>query len=200
MNTFICTISGVTPLLQHRFNEPEEAGAKTRKIHVKDEDPRDAAEKAAYRDGDGSLCMPGAAVSRLLREAGGAHKQRGSRKSLKYVIPAATLVLEDMIVLRDDEGAPLTSFEVDSRPVVIPATKGRVMRHRPRLNKWAMEFTIEVDEDMIDASTIHQLISEGGAKIGLGDYRPERGGPFGRFQVVQWGVMAQPQQLAEAAD
>ena len=26
--------------------------------------------------------------------------------------------------------------EVDSRPVVIPSTKGRIMRHRPKLETW----------------------------------------------------------------
>ena len=74
---------------------------------------------------------------------------------------------------------------------MIPATKGRIMRHRPRLNQWAMEFALEIDEDMINSQTVHQLLSEGGSKIGLGDFRPDKGGPFGRFLVVNWAVLAE---------
>jgi hypothetical protein len=200
MKTFLCVISGTTALLQHRFGENEEIQASTRAVHIKDEDPRDAAERVAYRNKDGYLYVPGPAVSRLMREAGSAHKQRGSRKSVKFVVPSATLVIEDQIILRDAQGAPLIDFEVDSRAVVIPATKGRIMRHRPRLNSWGCEFSVEIDADQIDTNLVLQLITEGGTKLGLGDYRPEKGGPFGRFQVVSWGELAQRVPLAEAAD
>lgn len=191
METFVCSITGTTPLLMHRFADAEAASARTRTVHLTEEDPRAVAEKAAYRSADGSLFLPGAAIARLLREAGSAHKQRGSRKSLKYVIPAAVLVLDDELVLCDEQGDPLRDFEVDSRPVVIPSTKGRVLRHRPRLNAWGLEFAVEIDEDMIDSKTVHMLITDGGKKIGLGDYRPERGGPFGRYQLVSWKQITQ---------
>lgn len=197
MKSYVCVCQGLTPLLQHRFDDANEAAqATTRKVHIKNVDPREAAEKAAYRNGEGQLYQVGASIARLLREAGGAHKQRGSRKSLKFIIPAAVLVVEDEIVLRDAEGTPLTTFEVDSRAVVIPSTKGRVMRHRPRLNEWHIEFTLEIDDEMIDPDVVHQLLEEGGRKLGLGDYRPERGGPFGRFQVTSWAVLQQKLQLA----
>jgi hypothetical protein len=200
MQTFLCVISGITPLLQHAFSQPEEAQKTTRKMHVKEEDPRTAAERAAYRNKDGQLFLPGSAIARLLREAGAAHKQRGSRKSLKWVVPAAILVMEEQITLRDKQGKPLTDFEVDSRAVVIPATKGRIMRHRPRLNSWNAEFSVEIDEDMMEPSLVHQLISEGGSKQGVGDNRPEKGGVFGRFQVVSWAELTQRTPLAVAAE
>ena len=95
--------------------------------------PREQAEKASYRDKENRFYFPGAAFSRLLREAGSNHKLRGSRKSAKYVVPAAVRVGEDAVLIRNGDGALLAKdFEVDSRPVVIPATKGRIMAHRPR--------------------------------------------------------------------
>jgi hypothetical protein len=200
MKTYIFCIQGLTPLLMHRFADAEEMEAATRKTHVKTIDPRDAAEKAAYRTADGELFVPGAAIARMLREAGAAHKQRGSRKSLKYVIPAAVLVLEDQLVLRDSEGKALVEFEVDSRPVVIPSTKGRVMRHRPRLNAWHLEGTLEIDDDMLEPSMALQLLTESGHKLGLLDYRPEKGGPFGRFSVVSWAILDQTEAIKLAAD
>jgi hypothetical protein len=196
--TFFAMIKGTTALLQHRFSEQDELPEATRKVHVKRQDPRTAAEACSYRNNKGELYLPGAAIARMLREAGGAHKQRGSRKSLKYIVPAAILVPDDIILLRDEQSEPLTNFEVDSRPVVIPSTKGRIMRHRPRLNAWWMEFNLEIDEDSIDPETVHLLLTEGGQKLGLGDFRPEKGGPFGRFQVVLWSEEGAT--LKEAAD
>lgn len=196
MKSFICVCQGTTPLLMHRFAEENELERTTRTVHIMKKDPRETAEKAAYRMASGNLFLPGAAISRLLREAGASHKQRGSRKSLKYIMPAAVLVLEDQVPLRDDEGTPLRDFEVDSRPVVIPSTKGRIMCHRPRLNNWNMEFSLEIDNDTIDPDFIHQLITEGGRKLGVGDFRPEKGGSFGRFLITSWGVLSQKLPLA----
>lgn len=189
MKSVAVRIEGTTALLQHRFDENAEAERATRKVLIKIEDPRVAAEKAAYRAPDGTLYLPGAAIARMLREAGGGHKARGSRKSLKYIVPAAVMVDSDIVPLLNGDGrSRVKDFEVDSRPVTIPATKGRVMRHRPRLNRWAAEFTLQIDVDILPLDVVNQLLVEGGQQIGLGDYRPEKGGPFGRFIVTHWEV------------
>lgn len=185
-------ITGTTALLMHRFGEaaeidgPNDTG--TRPINITHGTPRDEAERVAYRRSDGTLYIPGAAIARLLREAGGAHKQRGSRRSVKYLVPAAVLVTDDALALRNGAPEPLVDYEVDSRPVTIPATKGRIMRHRPRLDEWRVELSLEVSEDVLPMDTVHQLLVEGGQRIGIGDFRPEKGGPFGRFLVTRWAV------------
>ena len=73
------------------------------------------------------------------------------------------------------------------------------MRHRPQLGKWLAEFAPEIDDDTLEPSLFHQLLVEGGSKLGLLDYRPEKGGPFGKFAVVSWAILAQPD-LKLAAD
>jgi hypothetical protein len=74
------------------------------------------------------------------------------------------------------------------------------MRHRPRLNAWHLEGTLEIDDDMLEPSLVHQLLSEGGSKLGLLDYRPEKGGPFGKFAVVSWAILDQTVVAKLAAD
>ena len=64
------------------------------------------------------------------------------------------------------------------------------MRHRPRINTWGAEFGLEVDPTLIDVDLVHQLLTEAGSRIRLLDYRPEKGGPFGRFSVVSWKELA----------
>ncbi|OHD23807.1 MAG: hypothetical protein A2Y38_17105 [Spirochaetes bacterium GWB1_59_5] len=186
--TVHATLEGLTPLLQHRFGEAAEgdSGKSTRRVEVHRGTPREEAEKVCYRHPDGHLYLPGPAIGRLLREAGGGHKQRGSRKSLKYIVPAAVIVMDDAITLHDAAGKPIKAFEVDSRPVVIPATKGRVMRHRARLDTWQVTVHLRINENVLATETIHQLLVEGGSMIGLGDYRPEKGGPFGTFRLLHW--------------
>ena len=180
------TIEGISPLLMHRFGEQAEIEAEARSVKLENLTPKDAAERTAYRNEDGRLYVPGASIARLLREAGGSHKQRGTRKSLKYIVPAAVIIPDDQILLHDPAGAYLRDIEVDSRPVTIPATKGRIMRHRARIEKWRASFPLEIDDQVLDAATIHQLLEEGGRRIGIGDYRPEKGGPYGRFAIISW--------------
>ena len=85
-------IEGTMALLQHRMADGALDRGKTR-TNVADaaNDPRNEAEAGVYRlKGPGSQCaIPGAGLARLLREAGGAHKIKGSRKSVKYLVPAA---------------------------------------------------------------------------------------------------------------
>jgi hypothetical protein len=77
-------------------------------------------------------------------------------------------------------------FEVDSRPVVVPATGGRIMCHRPRLDSWKLKGTAEIDDEMFSADLVRALFDDAGRKIGIGDFRPQRRGPFGRFNVTLW--------------
>lgn len=182
-------IVGVTPMLQHRFGEQAEVeGTKaTRNVVVDRGTPREEATKFLYRDKAGHIYFPGAAIARLLREAGGSHKMKGTRKTVKFVVPACVLVLDDAITVCNGDGTtPIADFEVDSRPVTIPATKGRIMRHRPRFDQWSANFTLRINDTLLPVELIHRLLTDGGEQIGIGDFRPEKGGPFGTFRVTRW--------------
>lgn len=189
MKLFRVTIKGMSPYLMHRFQDGALEGNGTRRVNIEANQPapRDEAERFAYRFKDRSLYFPGAAIGRLLREAGGNHKLKGSRKSLKFIVPSSVLVLDDAIPFHNGKPAnKLTEFEVDSRPVTIPATKGRVMRHRPRLEEWAATFNLRINEQLLSPDSVLMLLNEGGQQLGIGDFRPERGGPFGTFAVTSW--------------
>jgi hypothetical protein len=187
MKTYKATIAGTSALLQHRFTEAAQNQKQTRNALVTEQSPREQAQACAYQLPNGTYYLPGAAIARLLREAGGGHKLRGTRKSAKYVVPAAVLVTEDTITVLDgDAETPASNFEVDSRPVTIPATKGRIMRHRPRFDSWAATFSIRINEDILPQDFVHRLLVEGGQQLGVGDFRPEKGGPFGTFNVIEW--------------
>lgn len=186
MKTVQVDIRGMTPLLIHRFGESAEVGKATRRVIVDQErDPRAEAEKVAYINEDGTYYFNAFAIPGAMGSAGASHKMRGSRKSLKFVVPSAVAVETDRIVILNGSG-PAKNFEVDARPVTIPATKGRIMRYRPRFNEWGATFRLRVNDDLLGIENAHQLLSEAGQTIGIGDFRPEKRGPFGTFRVTRF--------------
>lgn len=194
-------LEGATPLLQNRATEEALSGRTRSNTPGEEMDPRDVAEKCLYRLENKQIAIPGSAIARMLREAGGSHKAKGSRKSLKYIVPAAVLVLDDLCGLYlPDRKTKITTFEVDSRPVTIPATKGRIMRHRPRFNSWACKFQLRLNDDILDETMVRRLMNEGLQQIGIGDFRPEKGGPFGTSHLVHWQIVADSRPKLEAAE
>jgi len=179
-------IRGTSPLLIHRFGEQQEMEKTTRRIKVQETlDPRDEAKKHAYVANDGTFFFSAFAIPNAMGAAGSSHKQKGSRKTLRFVVPSAVRMESDTVTILNGKG-PAKEFEVDSRPVTIPATKGRIMRHRPRWNAWGARFVLIVNDEMIDPETAHMLLNEAGQSIGIGDFRPEKRGPFGTFRVTEW--------------
>jgi len=172
-------------LLIHRFSAEAEVAKKTRRIEVKDRDPRTEAQKAAYIAEDGSFYFNAFAIPSSMGNAGSSHKATGTRKSLRFVVPSAVRMDADAVTILNGAG-PATDFEVDARPVTIPSTKGRVMRFRPRFNQWEARFLVHIDDELLSVEMAHQLLNEAGQSIGIGDFRPEKRGPFGRFRVTQW--------------
>ena len=78
-------------------------------------------------------------------------------------------------------------WQVDTRTVRKPGTRERINCHRPRFDSWSLAFEVHVDTERIGLGVLMGLIELAGMRIGLGDYRVERGGPFGRFRLESWG-------------
>jgi len=190
IRTFFATIEGTTPLMQHKFGiEAEQSLEKnTRTVKKEKEDPRVVAERFTYREnGAGSpIVHPGDALSRMLREAGVNHKQKGTRKSVKWIVPAAVRIPGHLELYKEDRKTRIDDFEVDSRSVVNQKVNARVMSHRPRFNAWIGKVELTIEDDILDPEFVLQLMNEGGQRVGIGSFRPEKGGPFGTFQVVEW--------------
>lgn len=185
MSTISVKIRGVTPLLMNRFSEEAEVkvSSGTSAVAVgKKGTPREQAAKKCYSDAEGNLYIPGPNIFSCLIQAGKFHKTGKTKVTTtkSSLIPAGMAVREIVCPLNTQD------FEVDSRSVVIPATGGRVMAHRPRLDSWELSFTLDVDDEMFAPNFVRLLVDDAGRKVGLGDFRPDRKGPFGKFSVVEW--------------
>ena len=166
-------ISGTSPLLMHSFPlEPIEAIEKKPK--------EEQAELAAYRNPDGKLHVPGLNVQRALI-AGAVYSKGKGRASLQRPAAACLDISPEYILLDNDHWD-----EIDSRRVVVPATRGAVIRHRPRFNKWDLTFELEYDDTLLTEAQVRRIVDDTGKRVGLLDFRPEKKGPFGRFVVTHW--------------
>lgn len=187
------TIQGITPLLMNRFTEANEvavSGGTTVSFRGDKGTPREQATPKRYADAEGRLYIPGPNIFAAIIAAGTFHKAGKSKlTTMKTSLIPAGLMVDDLVcLLTDANGEPLTEWEVDSRSVVIPSTGGRIMAHRPRVDTWHATFTLDVDTTMFTPNLVRSVVDDAGKKIGLGDYRPARKGPFGRFVVCRWEI------------
>lgn len=167
-----CSIKGKSPLIMHAYPlVPIEA--------LEKKPIEEQAELAAYRDPEGRLYIPAINLQRAFVSGATYSKGRG-RASLQKPVAACVMVSPERLILDS------TEYEIDARPVVIPATKGRVMRFRPRFEQWSVSFEVEYDDTLITEDQLRRVIDDTGDRVGLLDFRPEKKGPFGRFFVTRW--------------
>ncbi len=72
---------------------------------------------------------------------------------------------------------------VDCRSVGVNGK--RIMRTRPIFQQWGFDFELAYDEQQLDEAQLILAFENAGLLVGIGDYRPECGGLFGRFSV-EW--------------
>ncbi|GAG79448.1 unnamed protein product, partial [marine sediment metagenome] len=67
--------------------------------------------------------------------------------------------------------------------------KNRILRARPRLDTWKLNFDIIYHKEYVEPTVLEKIVNEGGFKVGLLDYRPQKRGPYGTFQVTKFEVI-----------
>ena len=73
-------------------------------------------------------------------------------------------------------------------PVVIQ--RNRVMKTRAMFDEWAVTFRLDTDPELVDATQLAAWLDIAGRRIGLGDWRPEKSGKYGRFETVSINPIA----------
>lgn len=169
-------IEGISPLLQHRF-ETEKADNKSKR-KVGSVDYSQEAEKAIYRDDKGKIYQPASHIEGALMKAAVNFQITGKGKKT-YKDLTKMVIVEPFAIPHLQQ-----VFKIDKRPVVI--NRARVVRYRPRFDKWSLEFTMTVIEDQLPLEVLEEIMEYAGRFIGIGDYRPR----FGRFRIVEFKKVA----------
>jgi len=175
MRTVAVEIKGKSPLLMHRFPmEPIEAIEKKTK--------EEQAEISAYRLETGELYVPSVNLQRSFVNAGTFSKGKG-RATLQKPVAACVQVSPFCL------GLGVAEYEIDARRVVIGATRGAIIRFRPRIDEWSLAGEIEYDDTLLTEPQLRDVVDNAGSRVGVLDFRPEKKGPFGRFFVTRWKLL-----------
>lgn len=175
-------IEGTAALLFHAWNVEavkEKAGAAKGSKGKKE----DNVESYVYRDGDGSICLPGEYFRQsIIHAAKYIQDPRSPRKSAMDLFKAGLVVLTEYSpIIVNGEAAKSWDY-LDQRRVVIQ--RNGVNRVRPAMLKgWraAVELQILLPE-YITRDVLGAAIGNAGRLVGVGDFRPT----YGRFQVVEF--------------
>jgi len=186
MQSISVTIEGTTPLLCNRFTDEAQMAATngTRLSAVGDKgSPQEQARSRLYIGHDGKPMVPQPNLFRCLIDAGKFFKNgRGKVTTQKSSLIPACVEIEGLEVpIRHKE-----PWSVDTRAVRIPSTGGRILCHRPCFHDWKLAFALKVDTDLISLKLVREIVDAAGKRVGLGDFRPDCKGPFGKFVVTQW--------------
>ena len=178
MKKYKVEITGITPLL---MNKPLEYGFDEQWIEKKaSEDWEKEALKKLYIDSNGTIYQPSTHLEMSLIEAGKKIRVKGQGKATYSKLFGSMVSIDDLEIKHKKQ-----DYTIHKTLVVIPSTKGRVMRYRPMFKDWVLEFSITF-EDEIPAEVVKEAFEIAGKYAGIGDWRPQKKGKFGKFQVTKW--------------
>lgn len=173
-------LTGRSAILMHRFPlEPVKA--------IEKKSVANQAEISAYRIPEGqpnagNLYVPAVAVQRTFINGAAFSKGKG-RSSLQKTAAACMMVTPEYLDLKTK------TYVIDSRPIVNPTTKGRIIRHRPRLDEWKIELELEFDPTLLSDEQVRTIVDDSCSRVGFLDFRPACKGPFGRADVTSWEIV-----------
>jgi hypothetical protein len=187
------TIQGTSPLIMHAWSQKaidmiankqgkKATGPKEAKI------PKDEFNLARYRIDENTDGIPTVAIKSCAVEAGvalGVFKTT-LRKAF-FVCPDG----EELVPIKckprssGDPAAVITSSGAMMRRDMVKVGMGTAdVRYRPEYKDWSCTFPVEYNEDLLSAEILFNLFNVAGYSIGLGEWRPERNGLYGRFKVA----------------
>lgn len=178
MQRYSVEIKGVTPLL---MNKPAAYGFDQQWIEkTASTDWQKESLSKLYVDIHNRPCQPSTHIEQALIEAGKKLKIKGAGKSTYSKLFGSMVSVEPEEIIHIND-----KYETYKCLVVIPATKGRVMRYRPIFKDWGLRFTVVADIE-IPGDAIKEALEIAGRYVGIGDWRPSTKGKYGKFEVVKF--------------
>lgn len=184
--TIVIHLEGITPFICHNWDikNIHKMAAKQAGTASKGREKRDPVadyEAAFYRLPDG---RPGMKAIAFKCAAVTAVTSLGKEFT-------KVLARQAFFVLRDEVGGELTPihFPADTPPRMrtdtVPVGMGGTdLRYRPEFLRWGVSLKVQFNTRAISQDQLVNLFNLGGFSVGVGDWRVEKDGDNGRFQVV----------------
>ena len=170
------TVKGISPLIQHKMSIAQEAELAS-KVKKRDGQAKgDNPEEYLYIH-NGKICQPAEHFYQAIVKRLSNYKIQGKGKKTYKELGAGALSVTPEYIEHKNQ-----NWVQDVRTVVIPATKGRAVRIRPKFEEWELDFMISCINDDLPVEVIKLALDDAGRESGIGDYRPR----FGKFIVTSF--------------
>ena len=186
------TLAGVSPLIMHngatgldtRSPVSREIAAITAKRGGNRTDVDDKrlweleCRRSLYLDAGGRPTLPEAALRRMI--------ENSARKTRQGSLVREGLMIESVKFRYDADryGEDIEKLVKTTQFVAPVVVTKRILRCRAMFDcPWSVVGVADVDPELVDSDQLTAWLATGGRRVGLGDWRPEKSGHYGRFDV-----------------
>lgn len=185
MHIAICHLASVSPYSQSKNIDEEEHPKKPKELS--DDYEKRTARFRIHSNAAGNVEIPQTAIANAVKE--GARRLalpiKGKRmQTYTKNFEAGVMVLEPLDLGIAAADVPLERLFLSSKGQ--PGGGGhRVWRYYPRIDAWEGDVTFTIFDDVITEDVFTQVLASAGSLVGIGRFRPQNRGFYGRFKVTR---------------
>lgn len=169
-------IRGTSSLITHCWSEKakkqmRDKQQKLAKTAKEAKDPKADFEGAKYKDAKGRDCVPSLAFKNAIVSAA-----RFSDDLKMTVLRGALFIPGELL--------PIKFSECTMREDMVRVGMGTAdLRYRPEYHDWSIDLPIVFNAHVVSAAQVLNLLRLAGFSVGICEWRPEKNGQHGRFDV-----------------
>ncbi len=177
----VVPIRGTSPLLVHAWSEKakkqmRDKQTKAAKMAREAKDPKADFQSSKYLNEKGKDSVPAGAFRNAIISSG-----RFADGIPMTKITGSVFFLEDLV--------PLKFSKCEMREDMVrvggkgPGTGTADIRYRAEYHDWSCDLTVQYNANVISLEQLLNLISLAGFSVGICEWRPEKKGQHGRFEI-----------------
>lgn len=170
------SIVGTSPLLCHKWSEKAKKAMLDKqtgkaKVGKEPKNPEQDYQDSLYHLPEGGFGFPSIAFKAAAVRAGTYAELKMTYLRGAFHIPGEYVTIEGTPRMRED---------------MVRIGMGTAdLRYRGEFPEWATTIDIDLNERALTTEQLVNLFRVAGFSVGIGEYRPEKDGSFGRFDVVE---------------
>lgn len=174
-------IKGISPLIMHRFSEKARKEMLDKQMKKstprKPKDPEEQFEQSLYRFEDGRLGFPADGFKKAMI--------RGAKMIGMVMTDArSSFFVEGKYSAKDDRDLVELNGDLSMREDMVRISQTSDIRFRGQVSDWSADLNISYNRNATTVDNLVNMLVAAGYGCGVGEWRPERDGSFGRFEVV----------------
>lgn len=176
LQTLRVKLIGDSPLITHRWSDEAKRlilGRQMKKAATAKQarDPKAEYESSLYAHPEGGHGFPVAAFKRAIVDAASF-----AQDVTKVVLRGAVHPVGEFVKIK---GSP----QMREDTVRLAGGGSSDLRYRAEFSEWSAELTLQFNAGVLSQEQVVALLDLAGFSIGIGDWRPQKNGSFGRFHV-----------------